>query len=313
MRTLSLLALLLIITPLRAAENSMEEVVINLLKVGNKYTKETIIKQLGACDVEWNTTLETEDGISVGASDVYIYKNPEWQNRFGIGSTDSFTFLGGILVGFEIKTDRFPLYNGMIRVGESIESLKLLGFKPSQIEFTTDDKGRITSAVLNPDCKALLSKKRAGTLPKTAVIPHQSKALELNGFTLFSKCTIEQLKSHFGQPDSIENLDSDGYKILLLHYGQDEIEWMDGVFLGFKLSSDKFAFMQSIKVGDSVGKIISLGGEIKYKKSARVHEGEALGAYIAWSDSRFGKDYNVYFYHNDDGIIESIWLDYYNL
>lgn len=313
MKIVVLLILLLIATPLHATEKGMEGVVVKMLHVGERYSKEAIISQLGSSDVEWNTTLETEAGVSLGAADVYIYKNPEWQNRFGEGSTDSFTFLGGILVGFEIKTDRFPLYNGMVRVGESIEALKLLGLEQSKIQFTSDDKGRITSAILNPDLDGLLSAKRAGTLPKSYTIVTKADSMTLKGVKLFSKQTIEQLEAHFGTPDSIENLDSDGYKISLLHYGSDEIEWMDGVFLGFKLSSDRFEFMESIKVGDHVSKIVALGGEIKYKKSARLHEGEALEAYIAWSDARFGKDYNVYFYHNAYGIIESIWLDFYNL
>lgn len=313
MKIVVLLILLLIATPLHATEKGMEGVVVKMLHVGERYSKEAITSQLGSSDVEWNTTLETETGVSLGAADVYIYKNPEWQNRFGEGSTDSFTFLGGILVGFEIKTDRFPLYNGMVRVGESIEALKLLGLEQSKIQFTSDDKGRITSAILNPDLDGLLSAKRAGTLPKSYTIVTKADSMTLKGVKLFSKQTIEQLEAHFGTPDSIENLDSDGYKISLLHYGGDEIEWMDGVFLGFKLSSDRFEFMESIKVGDHVSKIVALGGEVKYKKCARLHEGEALEAYIAWSDARFGKDYNVYFYHNAYGIIESIWLDFYNL
>lgn len=313
MKAVILLILLLIATPLHATEKSVEGVVVKMLHVGERYSKQTITSQLGSSDVEWNTTLETEAGVSLGAADVYIYKNPEWQNRFGEGSTDSFTFLDGILVGFEIKTDRFPLYNGMVRVGESIEALKFLATEQSKVQFTSDDKGRITSAILNPDYEGLLAAKRAGTLPKTTATVAQKNSLTLQGVELFSKQTIEQLKAHFGTPDSIENLDSDGYKISLLHYGSDEIEWMDGVFLGFKLSSNRLEFMESIKVGDHVSKIVGLGGDIKYKKSARHHEGEALEAYIAWSDIRFGKDYNVYFYHNADGIIESIWLDFYNL
>ena len=132
----------------------------------------------------------------------------------------------------------------------------------------------------------------------------------INGLSLNTKYSKEQIIEALGQPDSIDTtLDESGY-ITTYHYGTDYFQQTEeSLLVEFVITNPRFKFNNFISVGDPIARVALLGGTITDDEVVNYH-GDLL-KYKQWKvakelNSDIYYSLSTLFYYNNKGLITKI-------
>ena len=132
----------------------------------------------------------------------------------------------------------------------------------------------------------------------------------INGLSLNTKYSKEQICEALGQPDSIVTaLYESGY-VTSYHYGTDYFrQTEEGAIVEFFVTNPRFKFNNFISVGDPIARVALLGGTITDDEVVNYH-GDLL-KYKQWKvakelNSDIYYSLSTLFYYNNKGLITKI-------
>lgn len=151
--------------------------------------------------------------------------------------------------------------------------------------------------------KRLLSIFAIFSLMSACAQPPKYDAITINNLKVGECYTQEDILQAFGQPTAIkEPTPSDAAEeYYIFYFGKDRLEFIEGEFYGFRLTTPSFAVNGLIRVGDPISNIDHLEGIKQYEKTELVQ-------LVNWRPKEGGLyDWlSVDFYYDERGIITSI-------